>query len=77
MAWDPCVSCGKPFHGPALFNYVTWYDGEERKSFRYRQCGSCSAELRNDASGRADRRGDDGKWQFVDQVAQARLEAVQ
>jgi len=71
MAWDPCVSCGKPFHGSTSFTYVTWHVGELRHAFRLRQCLECAAELRNSASAAGDRRNDAGGWdKAVDQVPQ-------
>jgi len=76
MAWDPCVSCGKPFHGPTVFTYVTWHLGEERSTYRMRQCTSCSADLRNAALERGDRRGEDGNWVRSELIEQAPLKAV-
>jgi hypothetical protein len=76
MAWDPCVSCGKSFHGPTTFTYVTWHLGEARLTYRLRQCTSCSADLRNNTSERGDRRGDDGNWVRSDLVEPAQLKAV-
>lgn len=62
MAWDPCVSCGREFHGGTQFNYVTWFVGEEKFAFRLRHCEECSAQLRTDAMGNGDRRNPKGQW---------------
>jgi hypothetical protein len=72
MAWDPCVSCGKPFHGSTSFTYVTWHQGETRLAFRLRQCLECAAELRNSTSAAGDKRNAEGGWDKVeDQVPDA------
>lgn len=62
MAWDPCVSCGREFHGGTTFSYVTWHVGEDRFAFRLRQCSSCAADLRTSVSGTGDKRDEDGIW---------------
>lgn len=62
MAWDPCVSCGREFHGHTQFNYVTWWIGQEKFAFRLRQCEECSAALRTDVRANGDQRNADGNW---------------
>lgn len=76
MAWDPCVTCGRSFHGPTEFSYVTWHKGEERFAFRLRQCADCSAGLRNQVLEQGDRRGDDGQWQRSELVVEQLRAAV-
>ena len=68
MAWDPCVSCGRSFHGPTEFTYVTWHRGEDRFAFRMRHCPECATQLRNGVLEGGDRRGEDGQWQRSDLV---------
>jgi len=63
MAWDPCVSCGREFHGPTHHTYITWWIGEEKFAYRLRQCDECMANLRTDARGNGDFRNDRGDWQ--------------
>lgn len=62
MAWDPCVSCGRDFHGPTEFSYFTWHRGETRYAYRLRQCTECSSSLRNGVVLVADVRNEDGGW---------------
>lgn len=62
MAWDPCVSCGREYHGSTQFTYVTWYVGQERFAYRMRQCDECAAQLRTDARGNGDAREANGQW---------------
>jgi hypothetical protein len=73
MAWDPCVSCGREFHGSTQYNYVTWYIGQERFSYRLRHCEECSAALRVDARGNGDHRDEKGDWQLSPIQAQRKL----
>ena len=70
MAWDPCVSCGREFHGNTQFNYVTWYIGDERFAYRLRHCEDCSANLRTEARGQGDKRDAQGVWQPSPLVAE-------
>lgn len=62
MAWDPCVTCGREFHGSTAFTYVTWHTGEQKHAFRLRQCTECAADLRTGVSGTADARDENGNW---------------
>lgn len=67
MAWDPCASCGKPFHGSTQFTYVTWHQGETRFAYRLRQCLECCADLRNHVMATADVRDDENNWRRLDE----------
>lgn len=71
MAWDPCVSCGSKFRGKMLFTYVSWFDGEAKFAYRFRQCPECGADFRNDILEKADYRTGDGDWQRSDLVVAA------
>lgn len=62
MAWDPCVSCGRDFHGATSFTYVTWHVGEQRFAFRLRECLACATDRRNGVMGVADVRREDETW---------------
>jgi hypothetical protein len=62
MAFEPCVSCHRKFVGPTVFTYVTWWVGEDRHSFRLRQCDACASEIRNSTLEAADARDQDGDW---------------
>ena len=62
MAWDPCVSCGKSFHGATNFTYLTWHAGETRHSYRLRECLDCATERRNDFVQVGDARNAEGNW---------------
>lgn len=64
MAYQPCVSCSRNFYGGASFSYITWFEGEDRYSYRMRQCGACAAELRNGILDVADRRSG-ADWVFA------------
>ena len=65
MAWDPCVTCGREFHGSTSFTYVSWHQGETRFAFRLRQCDQCAMDLRNGVMGTADKRDEHDKWQSL------------
>lgn len=56
MAYRPCLTCGQRFYGASNFTYVTWFDGEDRLSFRLAQCHHCASEFRNPVSEAADSR---------------------
>jgi hypothetical protein len=62
MAWDPCVSCGKGFHGSTSFTYVSWHTGETRHSYRLRQCLECAMKMRNGVLETADYRDAENTW---------------
>lgn len=66
MAWDPCASCGKNFHGSTSFTYVSWHQGETRYSYRLRQCLECCSELRNSVLAAADYRDASDNWLRAD-----------
>jgi len=62
MAWDPCVSCGREFHGSTVYTYASWFVGEQRFSYRFRQCEDCAADLRTQVQAQGDIRNDQGTW---------------
>jgi hypothetical protein len=76
MAWDPCVTCGKEFHGSTAYTYVTWHFGEERLAWRLRQCVECALNLRNGVSGTADRKNADGEWVPVNPLVERALASL-
>lgn len=45
MAIWPCMRCGQRFSGEAQNVYATWYDGDERESYRFVVDALCLAEL--------------------------------
>jgi hypothetical protein len=63
MAWDPCVSCGREFHGSSTFTYVTWWVANVKAAYRLRQCEACAADLRTAVMGNGDSRNDRGDWE--------------
>ena len=63
MAFNPCVSCSDKFFGNTTYTYLTWWDGEKKFSYRFRQCVACASETRNNAALSADFRNADGEWE--------------
>jgi hypothetical protein len=62
VAYQPCVSCHRKFIGATVYSYVTWWDGADRHSFRFRHCDACASDLRNRTLEEADARDQDGDW---------------
>jgi len=62
MAYEPCVSCHRKFIGATIFTYVTWWNGNDRHSYRLRQCDACASEIRNTTLESGDARDDQGDW---------------
>ena len=62
MAFNPCVSCRNKFIGSTTYTYMTWWDGSDKFSYRFRQCVACASDLRNRAIAEGDVRCESGDW---------------
>jgi hypothetical protein len=76
MAWDPCVSCGKSFHGSTQFTYVTWHQGETRFAYRLRECVECATERHSHCQQVGDQRDAENNWQRSPYVESTNIRAI-
>jgi hypothetical protein len=66
MGAFPCLRCSQRFKGEAQNAYLTFYDGDERESYRFVVCEPCLEELLHEWRCRALFRNTDGDWEAGD-----------